>query len=257
MRLVYILLACFALHAQTDPISGTWKGDLAPLGNPNRRAVSLDLKFDGSTISGTASAGGQVPIKSGTFDVKTGAIKFEVEPMSDGKSQKLTFDGFVVEGTALGRVNSEGITGNFKFNKVDAGGGAPQAAIAALRRNLVEVSIWISKAADMVPTDKYNYRPVPTVRSFGQIIAHLADSYRSECGLAAGKNLRLSEPAEKGAIDKAVLLPILKQAADACTAAYNTGQEGPLADNLAHTNLHYGNLITYIRMMGLKPPSSN
>ena len=33
-------------------------------------------------------------------------------------------------------------------------------------------------------------------------------------------------------------------------------QIGPLTENFGHTNLHYGNMITYIRMLGLKPPSS-
>jgi hypothetical protein len=35
-----------------------------------------------------------------------------------------------------------------------------------------------------------------------------------------------------------------------------TGDIGQLMANVAHTNLHYGNLITYIRMLGMVPPSS-
>lgn len=29
-----------------------------------------------------------------------------------------------------------------------------------------------------------------------------------------------------------------------------------LMGNVAHSSLHYGNAITYLRMLGLKPPSS-
>jgi hypothetical protein len=257
MRLTLFLLACAALYAQADSISGTWKGDIAPAGSPSRRSVSLTLKLEGNTLTGTASAGSSIPIKNGSFDSKTGAIKFEVEPPSDGKSQKLTFEGIVVDGTALGHVTSEGINGNFKFNKTDVNGGVAQAGNADLRRNFASISLFITKAAEMAPADKYGYRPSADVRSFGQIVAHLADSYRFECGLAMGKSERIKDPAEKGAIDKDVLLPILKQATDACIAAYNNGQVAALTDNLAHSNLHYGNLITYLRLMGLKPPSTN
>ena len=37
-----------------------------------------------------------------------------------------------------------------------------------------EVSAWITKAADMVPADKYNYRPNDSVRSFAEQMLHLA-----------------------------------------------------------------------------------
>ena len=35
-----------------------------------------------------------------------------------------------------------------------------------------------------------------------------------------------------------------------------TGLAGPLMANITHANLHYGNVITYMRMLGLVPPSS-
>lgn len=54
-----------------------------------------------------------------------------------------------------------------------------------------------------------------------------------------------SDAVEKGKIDKATVVQKLKQSIDGCNAAY-TGS----------TSLHYGNLITYMRMLGLKPPSS-
>lgn len=41
-----------------------------------------------------------------------------------------------------------------------------------LRNGFNEVNDWVTKAAEMVPAEKYNYRPVDTVRTFGQLIAH-------------------------------------------------------------------------------------
>jgi uncharacterized damage-inducible protein DinB len=130
-------------------------------------------------------------------------------------------------------------------------------AAATLRKNFDEVSGWIAKAAELVPADKYTYRPAPSVRTFGQLIAHVADGYNFYCGRAAGRKIEWSDAVEKGSTDKATLAQKLKQSADACKAVYGgTGQVGALIDNVGHTNLHYGNIITYVRMLGLVPPSS-
>jgi uncharacterized damage-inducible protein DinB len=121
-----------------------------------------------------------------------------------------------------------------------------------------EVNGWVTKAAEMVPADKYNYKPTDDVRTFGQLVAHVADSYNYFCAKASGKTIQWSEAVEKGGTDKATLAPKLKQAIDSCNAVYGGtgGNPKELFMNIAHTNLHYGNIITYMRMMGLKPPSS-
>ena len=130
--------------------------------------------------------------------------------------------------------------------------------VNGLRKNFAEVSGWVTKSAELVPAEKYNYKPVDTVRSFGQLVAHVADSYNYYCAHGAGNKVQWSDPVEKGTTDKATVLPKLKEALDKCNAVYtsDTAQLIPLIENMGHTNLHYGNMITYIRMMGLKPPSS-
>ena len=127
-----------------------------------------------------------------------------------------------------------------------------------LRNGFNEVNEWVTKAADMVPADKYNYRPVDTVRTFGQLIGHITDSYNFFCARGVGNKVEWSDPVEKGTTDKETLLPKLKEAVGKCNAAYSSGngQLRPLFTNVGHTSLHYGNIITYMRMMGLKPPSS-
>lgn len=134
---------------------------------------------------------------------------------------------------------------------------APDAA-TELRKGFAEVSAWVSQAAEMVPDDKYNYRPVDSVRTFGQLVAHIADSYNYYCAQAAGKNVEWSDAIEKGSTDKATVAPQLKLAVDRCTEVYKSsnGRVGPLLGNVGHTSLHYGNIITYMRMLGMKPPSS-
>jgi uncharacterized damage-inducible protein DinB len=131
-------------------------------------------------------------------------------------------------------------------------------AAAVMRGGFAEVSDWVTRAADLVPADQYGYRPVGTVRTFAQLVGHLADSYNYYCARGAGRTVEWADPVEKGSQDKAALMRQLRQATDACTAAYagSAGQAQPLMANLGHTNLHYGNMITYLRMMGLTPPSS-
>jgi uncharacterized damage-inducible protein DinB len=127
-----------------------------------------------------------------------------------------------------------------------------------IRNGFNEVNGWVTAAAEMVPAEKYNYRPVDTVRTFGQLIAHITDSYNFFCARGVGNKVEYSDAVEKGGTDKDTLLPKLKEAVGKCNAAYGSanGQVRPLFTNVGHTNLHYGNIITYLRMMGLKPPSS-
>jgi uncharacterized damage-inducible protein DinB len=127
-----------------------------------------------------------------------------------------------------------------------------------LRNGFNEVNEWVTKSAEMVPADKYSYRPVDTVRTFGQLIAHITDSYNFFCARGAGNKVEYSDATEKGATDKETLLPKLKEAVGRCNAAYSSAnpQLRPLFTNVGHTSLHYGNIITYMRMLGMKPPSS-
>lgn len=272
MKLKSLLLVCVVLSSTVtlcaqssgtaaELLSGTWTGDMGPSA-ANRFPLKLELKFDGqAAVSGTVT-GPPLPgeIKSGSFDPKTGALKLEVDVKGDGAVSRFVFEGTVVSGMATGRVNGDSQTGNFKITKGGATGGAqPPGAnetAAALRHGFGEVSGWVTKAADLVPADKYSYRPAPSVRTFGQQIAHIAVAYNYYCARATGQKAQWSDAIEKGNTDKATLVQTLKQATDSCNAAYGSGQAGMLMANIAHTNLHYGNIITYLRMLGLTPPSN-
>jgi uncharacterized damage-inducible protein DinB len=130
-------------------------------------------------------------------------------------------------------------------------------AVTALRKSYAEVTGLLTRAADLVPADKYGYRPVATVRTFAQLIGHLADAHNYYCAVAAGRKLEWSDPIERGISDKATLVKKLKESIDGCAAVYRgSGQAGALVENVAHTNHHYGNIVTYVRILGLVPPQS-
>ena len=101
-------------------------------------------------------------------------------------------------------------------------------------------------------------RPAKTVRTYGELLGHVADGYNYFCGRAAGKKVEWSDAIAQGKTDKATVVAALKAATNACAAAHDGAGAGlpPLIQNLGHTNLHYGNVITYMRMLGLVPPSS-
>lgn len=125
-----------------------------------------------------------------------------------------------------------------------------------LRGGFQEVSGWISRAAELAPADRYTYRPTEGVRTFGEMVAHIIDGYIWYCSNAAGRETEWSDATEKGRLDKATLQQQLQSATDSCNVAYERGGQLQLLQNLGHASLHYGNLVTYLRMMGLTPPSS-
>ena len=119
----------------------------------------------------------------------------------------------------------------------------------------------------------YAFRPVETVRTFGQIIGHVAGSQRMICAAALGEAVPAEDAVEKAATTKAALVAALKESNDYCARAYaqsdaaaaapasplfgQTGSRmGALALNAVHDGEHYGNIVTYMRMKGMVPPSS-
>lgn len=275
MKLKSLFLAClvslfaapvFAQSTATisETISGVWEGD-AGLTAATRTPITITLKVDGRGVISGVITGPRRPgdIKTGSYDPKTSALKFEVE-VRDDPAARFFFEGAVADGAATGRVSGPGVTGDFKVIKATEGptasaqsnGPAKLDTATALRKGFGQVSGWVLKAADLTPADKYSYKPTESVRTFGQVIAHIADSYNYYCAAATGAKTQWSDAVEKGPLDKATLVQKLKQATSACEAVYGSGQAPPLIENIGHTNLHYGNIITYMRMMGMTPPSS-
>jgi uncharacterized damage-inducible protein DinB len=131
---------------------------------------------------------------------------------------------------------------------------------------------YVIRSAEKMPEEDYSFKPSPDVRSFGQILGHIADAqYIFGSALLGEKN---PEPGvEKNKTSKADLIQALKDAFAYSDKAYNGltdaraaelvtffGRQVPritiLAMNYGHNTEHYGNLVTYLRIKGLVPPSS-
>lgn len=129
----------------------------------------------------------------------------------------------------------------------------------------------VIKAAEAMPEANYSFKPVDTVRSFGEIAGHVADAQYLFCGAAKGE--QKAAPGAEKMKTKAEIVGALKSAKSYCDTAYgmltdaNAGDAvkfmrgerariGVLEFNTVHTYEHYGNLVTYMRIKGLVPPSS-
>lgn len=130
----------------------------------------------------------------------------------------------------------------------------------------------VLKSADKMPEDKFGFRPSDDVRTYGQVLAHIADAQYTLCGMVReGKPVR--KGIEKSATTKADIVKALNEAFAYCDAAYDGLTDSSSAAmvswfgqprtkltvldfNITHTYEHYGNLVTYMRINHIVPPSS-
>ena len=128
------------------------------------------------------------------------------------------------------------------------------------------------RSAEKVPEENYNFKPTDAVRSFGQIVGHVADAQYLFCSIELGE----TNPApkiEQSKTSKADLIAALKDALAYCDKVYDSmtdasatqmvkffGNDVPkfavLSINIGHNMEHYGNLVTYMRMKNIVPPTS-
>src|SRR5258708_23155680 len=74
----------------------------------------------------------------------------------------------------------------------------------------------ILRSADKVPEDLYAFKPTGDVRSFGQIVGHVADAQYLFCSTATGEKSPATGSIEKTKTSKADLVAALKEAFTYC-----------------------------------------
>jgi uncharacterized damage-inducible protein DinB len=131
----------------------------------------------------------------------------------------------------------------------------------------------ILKAAEMLDESIYSFKPTDDVRTAGQIMAHIANAQFAFCSSASGQQSPATENYEETATTKPQIIAALKKSFDYCAGVYGgmTDAAGAeikdlfgmkmaasaiMAFNSAHNYEHYGNLVTYMRIKGIVPPSS-
>ena len=157
-----------------------------------------------------------------------------------------------------------------------AGASAQNPVSDSLRGSWSGVKRNIAQSADLMPEEHFSFRPTEDVRSFGELLSHVAGASYVFCAAAKGEKSPFEEDAfEKTAKTKAEIVKATKDAIAYCDSAFaavtdasagqmvqapfGTGQApraNALIGQIGHDNEHYGNLVTYFRLRGIVPPSS-
>ncbi|MFY9551802.1 MAG: DinB family protein [Thermoanaerobaculia bacterium] len=134
------------------------------------------------------------------------------------------------------------------------------------------VKSMLLRSADKVLEENYSFKPTEAVRSFGQVLGHVADAQYMFCSIVLGEK-NPAPKIEESKTSKADLTAALKDAFAYCDKAYDgmtdasAGQMvklfggdapklGVLTVNNLHSVEHYGNLVTYMRLKNIVPPTS-
>ena len=140
------------------------------------------------------------------------------------------------------------------------------------KRAYGQMKTWLLASAEKMPAENYSFKPTDAVRSFGQVVGHVADAQYLFCSAALGEK-NPAPKIEQTKTSKADLIAALKDAFAYCDKAYDGmtdasatqmvklfGGDMPkpvvLTVNDMHASEHYGNLVVYLRLKGHVPPST-
>ncbi len=145
-------------------------------------------------------------------------------------------------------------------------------AVAGVRGLYDAVKDFLTRSAEQMPEEHFAFKPTPDVRSFGEILGHVANAGYQFCNpVLGGANPGEGKDAEK-LTKKADVVAALKASFAYCDRAYQISDMAAMEQinffggqrtklnvlefNMGHDFEHYGNIVTYMRIKGLVPPSS-
>jgi hypothetical protein len=162
--------------------------------------------------------------------------------------------------------------------------GATQAAPAdfatTIKNAYTQNKGYLLASADKWPADQFGWRPAgleAELRTFGQILAHIADEHFTVCSRILGQPAPKALDDAKGVFTQAEAKKALQDGFALCDPLYNsltnqnigemmsfagrnnTTQQRPrgttLIANVAHSNEQYGQIMVYFALKGMVPPS--
>ena len=142
----------------------------------------------------------------------------------------------------------------------------------AFRSNATMMAKNLTAAAEVMPADKYSFKPTPAQMSFGDILGHLAGGNDALCGLIGGVKAPTRTKMAATA-DKAALIARLKETFAFCDQALAKLDDSKLSESLtlwgekstrAEAELettgdwadHYSQMAIYLRLNGQLPPTA-
>jgi uncharacterized damage-inducible protein DinB len=155
---------------------------------------------------------------------------------------------------------------------------SPNPVSDSVRTLLARDSKNLVASAELMPPEKYGYRPTPAQMTFGDLIVHIVQTNVALCSAISGAKPMLS-PEEmrklSGTDAKENLVQSIKQSFDYCTENLSKmtdsqlGEEGtmfgrPSGQSRAMMMVtiaadwadHYGTAASYLRLNGILPPTA-
>ena len=154
----------------------------------------------------------------------------------------------------------------------------PQTLSAYLQGQYNNIKNNLIATADKIPAEHFSFRPTPAVRTVAELFGHTMEAQFAYCAnVKGGANPAAGKSFEKTVTEKAAVAQMVKDAFAYCDDAYaaltdakaielitvgaapnqrQISRANQLAQLIVHGNEHYGNLVTYMRIKGIVPPSS-
>lgn len=133
----------------------------------------------------------------------------------------------------------------------------------SMRRHFASVNRRLVEMAKDFPEDKYSFRLRPEMRSFAEVMVHIASGNVYAAKAGRGEKVNWDELDAKNYPDKASVVALMeKSSADAQAVLDELRDESfgkaiePWIGVMEHSAEHYGMLVAYYRANGLVPPSS-
>jgi hypothetical protein len=147
--------------------------------------------------------------------------------------------------------------------------GGPPTVTGEVKQNWARTKDLVMRSAEKMPEDGYSLKATPAVRTYAQVISHIAEAQGMICGGILGQQVKI----DTGKTAKADVIAELKKSTDLCDKAYDQLNEGNamqvggsgfmggtmvgrLYGNIIHDNEMYGTAVVYLRMKNIVPPSS-
>ncbi len=137
-----------------------------------------------------------------------------------------------------------------------------QTAAERLSLTFADINRKVLAMAKDFPEDKYNFRLKPEMRSFGEVIVHIASGNAFAAKAGRGEKVKWDELDAKNYPTKAAIVALMEKTIADSTATLKQNPEGwnkslePFLSVTEHSAEHYGLLVAYYRANGMVPPES-
>jgi hypothetical protein len=138
----------------------------------------------------------------------------------------------------------------------------PETAAERVRKYFEYVNKQLLDMAQDFPENKYDFRLTKEMRTFGDVVVHVASGNVYGVKAGGGEKANWDELDPKNYTGKAAILDLLRKSIADSEAVLKANPEGPKKNFepwlaiMEHSAEHYGLLVAYYRANGLVPPAS-